>query len=373
MTRTLNISVGLALISLVGCGEKPAPAQAAPYSVVKDSVKIEEAAAKKLRFVTAPAELDVPLPMPPITGHVTTVETLTFPAYSPLSGRVATVNVRLGDRVKAGQQLIEIKSAELPTLERELKAAELAAKTKAALVERTRQLVAARAAPENDLVVAESELAEAKLAETTARTRLRTLAVGSAAEDSYWILASRAGTVVQLEVTPGMVVGPDKDRPLVTVADLDEVVVIGDVPQRDAVGLTPGIKAVITFPGGTSDTVEGTLETVSEVVDPDRQTVPVRIRAPNLGRQLRPNSYVDLTLVTGQAGKLVQVPTDAIVSDGAQSVVFVEEGAGVFRRRPVTVRRQNKDKAEISAGLTAGEKVVVVGALLLLNAINVEG
>ena len=52
---------------------------------------------------------------------------------------------------------------------------------------------------------------------------------------------------------------------------------------------------------------------------------------------------------------------------------FVEVNPGVLRRRPVKVGRQNRLQTEILGGLTAGERVVVRGALLLLNAVDVKG
>ncbi len=61
------------------------------------------------------------------------------------------------------------------------------------------------------------------------------------------------------------------------------------------------------------------------------------------------------------------------MSDGSTSVVFVETEPGVLRRRPVQLGRQSAERAEVMSGLNAGERVVVRGALLLLNALDVKG
>jgi cobalt-zinc-cadmium efflux system membrane fusion protein len=82
---------------------------------------------------------------------------------------------------------------------------------------------------------------------------------------------------------------------------------------------------------------------------------------------------VNVTFMPPGDEKLVEVPAAAVVSDGAQSVVFVETEPGTFHRRPVEVGRQSRERAEITAGLKPGERVVTSGALLLLNALNVEG
>jgi cobalt-zinc-cadmium efflux system membrane fusion protein len=199
------------------------------------------------------------------------------------------------------------------------------------------------------------------------------LSVAQAGDNTYWVLANRSGTVTQLDATPGKQVGPDKDKPVATVADLDEVFVLGDVPQRDALGLSPGMTARVSFPGSATPPIEGTVETVSEVVDPERQTVPIRVRMKNSERKLRPNAYVEMTFPPRGDGPVVQVPADAVVSDGAEAVVFVETAPGTFRRRHVQLGRQSRDKVEIASGLKAGERVVVTGALLLLNAIDIGG
>ena len=223
-------------------------------------------------------------------------------------------------------------------------------------------------------MVAESELAEAKLTAQNASAKIQSLSVKEQSDTVYWIVAQRAGTVVQLDAVPGQEVGPDKETPVVTVADLDSVLVVGDLRQREATGIVPGLAAEVSSPGTTKGALVGQVESVSEVLDPDRQTVPVRIRLENVGHAFRPNSYVNVSFSTTQSGKtVVLVPSAAIVSDGAESVVFVETEPGTFKRRAVELGRQTKDATEIVSGLKEGEKVVIQGALLLLNSLDVEG
>jgi multidrug efflux pump subunit AcrA (membrane-fusion protein) len=115
------------------------------------------------------------------------------------------------------------------------------------------------------------------------------------------------------------------------------------------------------------------IEAISEVVDPERQTVPVRVRVDNSGRKLRPNAYVDMVLGSANKHQIVLVPSSAVVRDGADAVVFVQNMPGHFQRRPVRLGRQGKDRVEITSGLFAGEEVVTTSALLLLNAIDIQG
>jgi membrane fusion protein, heavy metal efflux system len=355
------------------CGGHKKEEAPAPFTTSQDAVTIMDGAKMPMRFTTAPSESSAPLPLPPVTARVSSVEVLTSPSVAPLAGRVVKVDVRLGDHVKEGDRLIEVQTADLPALQHEVRAAQLSIKTKQAIVDRLKLLVDARAASQNDLMVAQSELDEAKLTSQAAGEKLKSLSIKAAGETSYWVLAGRSGTVVQLDAAPGKQVGPDVDKPTATVANLSEVLVLSDVAQKDAAMLAVGQPAEIRLADGADVVARGTIETISEVVDPVRQTVPVRVHVKNEPRVLRPNAFVNVQFAPASTGSIVAVPSAAVVSDGARSVVFVEAQPGVFQRRRVEVGRQSKDKAEITEGLAVGERVVTSGALLLLNALNLQG
>jgi len=355
------------------CSKHDMPASKPPFSATADAVTLHQGAPTPLKFVTAEVTDGDPLPLPPVTARVATVETMTAPSMAPLSGRVVSVNVRLGDRVKEGDRLIEVRTADLPTLQHDLRAAELSIRTKKAIVDRLKGLVEARAASQNELTVAQSELDEAKLAASAASEKIKSLSIKQADATSYWVLANRSGVVVQLDAAPGKQVGPEGDKPIATVADLGEVLVLADVSQKDAATLEAGAPVEIRFPDGVDTRVKGSIETVSDVVDPDKQTVPVRVRVNNEKKILRPNAFVNVVFSPKPEQKIAGVPAAAVVSDGAESVVFVETEPGSFKRRRVELGRRSKERAEITSGLRAGERVVTSNALLLLNALDVEG
>ena len=367
MTRSLS-ALFLA-VALVHCTPREVREAAPAYQVGGDTVTVHKDT--PIQFEVAEASAGQALPLSPVTGRVTTVEAFTSPSFAPLPGRVVESQVRPGDHVKRGQQLVQIRTADLAVLEHDVRRAELGVATRTASVARLRALVESRAGSENDLLLAESELAEAKLASKAAKSRFSSLQVKRADDTAYWILATRDGTVVQLDATPGLQVGPDRG-PVVTIADLAQVLVVGDVPQRDAMDLHAGSVAQIYPSGMSAQPVRGIIEAVSEVVDAERQTVPVRVRVDNSQRKLRPNAYVDVSFSAANERTTVLVPAVAVVRDGANAVVFVQTQPGKFERRAVVLGRRGKDRVEISSGLAAGEKVVTTSALLLLNAIDIE-
>ena len=369
-----GVVISGAVFGVIWSKTRGAKAEPAPtFQVDKDSVKLVSSASVPFRFETALVELGPPLKRAGVTARVQTVDALTAPSFAPLDGRVVEVAVKIGDHVKDGDHLVMVASGDLASLVREQNAAQLTIKTKESLARRLQLLVESRAASQNDLMVAQSELNEAKLAATAADARLRSLRVTQAGDSGYWILAARTGTVVQLDAVRGKQVGPDKDKPVATVAELGEVLVVSDVPQKDAASLAVGSAVQITQPGSGLEAITGTVELVSDVLDPDRQTVPIRVRVKNEGHALRPNQFVEATFGSTNQDRVVLVPSEAVVTDGAKSVVFVQTAPGVLKRREVRLGRQTREKAEILSGVTEGDRVVVKGALLLLNAVDSEG
>ena len=345
-----------------------------PFTVEKQAVRIDTrpGTAGGMVFETAQVVAAPALPRPPVTARVTVLESRTSASYAPLEGRVERVTVVLGDHVRKGQRLVLVRSGDLASMVRELRGDLVEAQTKKMIYERTRQLVTAHAASPNEMLVAGNEYEAARLASVAAGSRLRSLAVAEEGDNLYWIVAGRTGTVVQVDAQPGQRLGPGRERPAVEVAELDEVLVFADVAQRDVAGLAPGTPVRVHLTGQAADQVQGHIDTVSEVLDPERQTVPVRIRVNNDKHLLRPNAFVEAVFVTGGARTVLEIPNEAIVSDGLDSVVFVESEAGLFHRREIGLGRQGAERSEVVSGLRAGERVVTRGALLLLNAIDLE-
>jgi cobalt-zinc-cadmium efflux system membrane fusion protein len=271
-----------------------------------------------------------------------------------------------------------VRSSALPELGRELKSSLAALAVKRASVERVRDLVRLGVVPEKELLFAEQELKDASLAREAAEGKRQSLRVGALdPRGLYWIRATKPGTVFERRALVGMEVGPDRPDPLVSIAELDEVIVIADVVEADVEGLRAGQVAHIVTSGGRSGPpIEGLVEHVSEFVDATRRTVAVRVRVNNGGRLLRPNAFVQVTFEPAGAPRIV-VPSDAVVVDDQKSVIFVEASrpgeAKRLQRREVQVGRSRDGWTEVLEGLAEGETYVSRGALLLLNALDLGG
>ncbi|HEY1417904.1 MAG TPA: efflux RND transporter periplasmic adaptor subunit [Myxococcaceae bacterium] len=312
-----------------------------------------------------------PLPPPPVPGRVSFDEKRTASLSAPLPGRVERVLVRIGDRVQEGERLFNVRSAAWADLEREMASARANVEVKRRIAARARELVEIRAAPEKDALAAEADLHEAELAARASAAKRSSLRIAPEGDNLFWVVAPRSGSIVDLDVVASQEVQPSGDHPLVRISELSEVLVLADVQESDAYDLRVGGQVTIRTRAG-SVTRTGTIERISEVVDPKRRTVELRIRATNDDRALRPNAFVDVELQSDPSQKRIRVPAEAVVTDGQSSVVFVSRGEGQLERVTVTPGRQRSGEVELRSGLEPGSRYVSKGAILLLNQLALE-
>lgn len=113
-------------------------------------------------------------------------------------------------------------------------------------------------------------------------------------------------------------------------------------------------------------TFKGTVDNISALVDPDTRSVAVRVVAENRGEFLRKGMYVRVRIESRRPSTGLLLPVSAVLRDEENlPFVYVAQADGSYARRPVTLGYRVGDQYDITAGLTAGEQVVVEGGLFI--------
>ncbi len=297
-------------------------------------------------------------------------ETQASKVGSPLAGRVTAVFVELGQAVKAGDPLFTVSSPDIAELRAAREKARVEVQLARASLERVQAMVAARALPAKDELTADAELRQARLALSLAESKLRSLKVSSKSDSEFLVVAPREGTIIEKNVLLAQEVTPDVT--LVGVADVRQVWVVAELYETDAAGVQSGTPAEISSPTLPGFSAEGRVDMVSAVVDPVRHTVGVRIRLPNEAGKIRPNAYAEVRFRTSVPSGAVEVATSALVSDGAEQYVYVQQRPGHFARRRVVASSSRGGRVLVLEGLEPGAEVVEQGATLLDNQIDLE-
>jgi RND family efflux transporter MFP subunit len=305
----------------------------------------------------------------PISARVVIDETRTSRIGSPLDGRVTSVNVQRGQTVTSGTPLFTVASADLAGLYADRDRAVVEQAAAKANLDRTQQLIDTDFAPAKDLLAARQQYDEATVAVRLAQSKLAALKVSSKGGGTFTVTAPRDGMVVERNVDLGQTVTGEAGG-LVVIADLSSVWVVADLFEQDVGKLAIGDKAQVCV-----ETVldkckwwDGVVDQVSKVIDPDRHTVPVRVRLDNRDGLFRPYSRAIGRFLDGSPPP-VEVPAAAVLSDGEHSYVYIPRDAGGFARKDVVAGSPREDWTPIYDGLAVGDRVVTGGATLLDNQI----
>jgi len=106
------------------------------------------------------------------------------------------------------------------------------------------------------------------------------------------------------------------------------------------------------------------------VVDPDRHSIPIRVRLDNPEALLKPNTFARMQFYTAAPPGSVDIPSSALVTDGSNQYVYTRSPEGKFGRKRVTAGAAREGRVIVTEGLAAGDIVVERGAILLDNQIQ---
>ena len=287
----------------------------------------------------------------------------------PLGGQVIDLRVKVGDAVRRGDALCAINSREAAASVGEYiearKDVELAEKTAAM----TEDLFAHEAASRIAMQQAQSDLAKARSRAARTEESLRVLGLNPRDDLAQFngrlpITAPLTGIVIDRRVTAGQFVQSD-GTPIMTIADLSTVWVVGDVFERDLQRVSPGQTASITTAAYPGETFHGRVNYISDSIDAATRTAKVRVSVANPGGRLKPEMFASVSLDLEAHNRVMLVPADAVFTEDGRAFVYTEVGSGTFARRAVDVAQSEGPLRRVLAGLRPGDRVVVDGALLL--------
>jgi cobalt-zinc-cadmium efflux system membrane fusion protein len=324
---------------------------------------------------------------------------------SRVSGTVWRVEKQVGDRVKQGDVLALIDSAEVGKAKAELMQAIANLRLKTANLDRLRPLAKEKIVEGGRFQEAEAAHQEARIRVQSAQQVLVNLGLPARAnefvdadpdeiaEQIQFLglpaeLAARLdartttsnlfplcspldGTVVSRDVVAGEVV--DTSSMLFAVADVSRMWLTLAVRQDDAKYLSLGLPVLFRAShDGDEPEVRGSLAWISTEADDQTRTVQVRVDLPNADGRLRANTFGTGRIVLREEPKAIVVPSDAVHWDGDCHVVFVrdknfleQDSLKFFHIRKVRPGVRQGETTEIIVGLLPGEVIASKNSVVL--------
>jgi len=377
----LVVILGLPLLKDLFTPKAPPPAPAPPpgafYATKEQWAGLKFAAAQTMGF-EASAETD---------GKIAASDERTTQVFSPLSGRVSRIFVKLGDHVRRGQPLFAVNAAEVALGEQDVATALAQVKQTKAAQARQQALYKTSGAALKDVQQSETDLVTAEAQLASARNRLRILGLGDeqiarierlgptgAVGAEAVVVSPLDGVVIQKSVGLGQNIASvslnGSAPPAMTVSDLADVWLVGNLREADAPKARRGQKAVVRV-GALPDRVfSGIVDFVAPTVDPTTRRVTVRADIANPNGELKPEMFATFNLVTGVASEAVGVPADAVVFEGEAAHVWVAGANHTLALRQIVAGRSQDGMIEVLSGLKPGETVVTSGSLFIDRAVQ---
>lgn len=331
---------------------------------------------------------------------------------APVSGKVASIAVSVGEKVRPHQVLATISSNEIGGMVTDLFKTETEiesdlskdlldidydykqASAEQSLVERqydrTKILLEERIASISSLETLQTELDKHTLTlkalnEKRARTiavsqkrrdvhrlalrqKLRMLGMsektissimtGGAVINTIPIETTQGGFVLERNVNLAELV--DSSKTLFVVDDIDTLWLVADIYERDIQNVHEGQNVKFTVDSFPKQEFSGKLDFVAGTVKPESRTLAVRAVIQNPSGKLKPKMFARMAIHANDRVALC-VPKSAVQDAGSQKVVYVQVGPDSFDERAVVTGLQSDKFIEITHGLNAGEHVVIDG------------
>jgi RND family efflux transporter MFP subunit len=300
-----------------------------------------------------------------------------------VNGRVASVAVRIGDRVKKGDILIQLDTSEISAQVRSQEADLALNRARLEMAQKNREYY--RNAMENYKKLYEAgalskekydEMAlkydqamsgefEAAVAKSEASlNEKQSLLEGSTVRSPI------NGVVSFVNVEPGQNVTTATQA--VGVVDISTVKIRVFVADQHINRLAKGQTVEVEIPDVRSQPFAGTVAAVSPAVDPATRGYPVEIELANPDGQIKQGMFARVRLAVSESKNAVVVSVDAVVNRPEGKFVFAVQN-GKAKEFKVETGIAHDGKIEIkSGGLKPGDQVVTVGHQSLVDGMAVR-
>ncbi len=307
-----------------------------------------------------------------VTGVVNPDISRAVPVVSLSAGRVIELRARLGDRVRKGQLLLRIQSADVAAAFADYRKAVADRALAESQLERAQALYGRGAIAKKDQEVAEDTADKARVDVENATERLRVLGIDAnrAPTAIIDVVAPASGVITEQNVTNAAgVKSLDNSPNLFTISDLSRVWIVCDVYENDLRSVQAGDAADIHLAAYPDRVLTGRIDNIGAILDPAIRTAKVRIEVANPGL-LRIGMFVTATFHGHSTETRAVVPAAAVLHLHDRDWVYVPAGHGRFERKEVSGGPMLAgNMQELRSGLQPGERVVA-NALVFQNTVE---
>jgi len=329
-----------------------------------------------------------------VVGTLAGADEVTISAEA--AGRVVRIAADLGDRVKAGDVIVELDreklqdaldqqraalgrslakygtadaGAALPPIEAtpdvKKAAATLSESEKAWM--RAKELTARALLSQAELETAEAKYVADRAAYDAALQNAKDLAADIDASRAAVRLAERQltdasirapfdGYVQKRLVSVGQLV--QVQTPIATIVQNDPLKLLTEVPERMAPWVKVGAHVVVRVDAYPDRAIDGTISRISPGITQQTRSFAIEARVPNANGLLKPGTFAKASIDSDRTDRIVTVPAAAVQNRYGVNRVFALDG-GTLVAHEIKLGDRLGDRVEVTEGVAAGVRVAV--------------
>jgi RND family efflux transporter MFP subunit len=292
--------------------------------------------------------------------------------FARTSGYIEKRYVDIGDRVKAGALLVDITAPELDhqiaqakatlaqnqaTLQQTQASQELAQVTNARDSKLVKQGWLTLQQGDNDRLTLQAQQAAVGIAQSNIEAQEAQIRVLGQEKAYQRVVAPFDGVITQRSIDNGSLVTSGSTF-MFTLMHPDVIRTQVFVPQDQAIGVEPGVDAVVRVPEIPNRTFPGKVTRIANALQPGSRTLLTEIDVPNPDWALSPGIYCTVELYIPRKTPSMIISADAVIfNQNGLHVAVVENGT--VHMQKIAIARDFGTEVEVHAGVKPGDQVIL--------------
>jgi membrane fusion protein, heavy metal efflux system len=336
-----------------------------PLEVSELTIPVQTLTAELRKYrLTAPGTVN------PAPNHIGIIS-------APVDGRVVSLPIQEGERVRKGQVILELESLIYGTLVADYLQALAEVDLQTNQLQRMEKLDEKRIISEVDLEKAKADHIRAQASANGAYARLKTVGVSDSEIDAFKstdrinprlkIHAPINGVIDSHKVELGQAVAANEM--LATVLSLDQVLIKAYLSPEDGTLVNPGDSVTISRRLANDLPIKSVVTTINPGLDETNRSVVINILVNQKSAVLKPGDNIRTDITTTSPVEVITVSMDAVTYNNNDPIVFVRISSDTYELRKIRIKEISNGFAVVSAGLAPGEQVAV-GQVFSLKALS---
>ncbi len=360
MNKYLVVLASMITIGFISCSEKKENKEALKKFVLSDTMS-------KMITIDSVSSCYIDNAIT-LSGVVSFNENSVNKVFPRSSGQVVECKVTLGDKVQAGQILAVLKSADVAGNYADLSSANADINIAKRQMDNTEALYKNGIASEKEYTEAKQNYEKA----LSAKGKIQSIISinsgnGSNAGGTYNLISPINGYIVEKKVNTGNFIRADMGDNLFTISDLKNIWINANVFEADIPKVKEGYKVEVTTLAYPDKKMTGTIDRMSQVLDPSNKTLRVRIRLENPDLLLRPEMFARVIVSNKENKKAICIPTKALISLNGKSFVVTYKSNSEMKIAEVNILKTGGDQTYLIDGVVPGEKIIIQNQLLIFQ------